>query len=254
MTVAGHAVVWLVPRFRCGHCICCRCMKRTLPSKCPACQQHCKDTEFGVVTTEFPPPPLASAAGAPDGEENVTSRAEMGAELAKLQTKARSAKVRAILAKLHQIRGAKPQAKVVVFTQWGGMRECIAQALREDQIGFCELPMTPGLGQTRTSRDPPNADAEVFLTSLRWTAVKAKVEMLSAHYILFADVCVAADLLAQAQEGCCGLEQVDAMTIVTFVLEGSVEEELHRRLEKKDPVLEFNALQELFGMQDHCET
>ena len=76
--------------------------------------------------------------------------------------------------------------------------------------------------------------------------------MLTAHYILFADVCVAVDLLAQAQDSCCGLRQVDAMKIVTFVMEGSVEDELHRRMEKKDPVLEFKALQELFDTQSQC--
>ena len=242
----------LVRGFRCGHCICCRCAKTTLPTKCPACGQHCKDTDYGVVTTEFPPPPLASAARLPDGEQDMKSRAEMEAALAELRTEARSPKVRAILAKLHQIRSTNPQAKVVVFTQWRGMRECIAHALREEQIGFCEVPTTPGPQQTVASRGPPNADAAVFLTLLRPTAVKPKVEMLSAHYILFADVCVAADLLAQAQDSCCGLEQVDAMKIVTFVMEGSVEDELHRRMENKDPVLESKALQELFDTQNQC--
>jgi DNA repair protein RAD5 len=235
-------VAWL----KCGHTVCIRCARKIQGHPCPMCRQPFQLRDVRVVAAEPPPEPPVPAASPVEGV-NTMNRQDMEDKLAQLQGRIQTPKVAAILQKLREIRHAEPDAKAVIFGQWKGTQDMVAKALEAEGVRYCVLSgETSAKARASRIQQFQEGDTQVFLASLRTTATG--INLTAAHHILFADVCTSPDVVLQAQNRCHRVGQEDTVHITTFVTEGTVEQELQARMDRKNFVLDFPLLRTLFGL------
>ncbi|CAN0155036.1 unnamed protein product, partial [Phaeothamnion confervicola] len=141
-------------------------------------------------------------------------------------TQARSAKLAAMRADLQEVSAAEPGAKFVVFSQFQGVLDAAAAALRLDGIGHVTIGGSADARRRQNAVVSFSTDRAVRAILLTTGAAAAGLTLTAAHVLYMLDPSPSAADEAQSLARAHRIGQTQAVRCVIFYMRNSVEERL----------------------------
>ncbi len=126
--------------------------------------------------------------------------------------------------------------KLVVFSQYLDMLTMIEQYLKDHKIGYCSIRGSTRDRKAQLDRFRDDPSAEVFVASLQ--AVGVGVDLVSASVVIHYDRWWNPARENQATDRVHRIGQNRGVQVFKLVTKGTVEEHIHRLIEKKNALLE----------------
>lgn len=223
---------------RCGHTFCAACAERVLQSqgRCPFCRAELRGAGGVAYAADlrrlFVPK-----------EEEAEQEAMASGQHPKSQGRysAYGSKLRCIVETLLEVRGAEPEARILLFVQWADLEAKIASALREFGVEHARLTTCGSVFERRDvlSTFQEGLGPPVLLLSLEQSASGA--HLTAATHVLLVHPMVAgtAELARAYEQQAVGravrLGQEKRVTVWRFVAADTIEQDLLELLQRSPP-------------------
>lgn len=203
----------------CGHFFCKACVEGSIAKtpECPFCHKALTSADLVQL------PERATQEGA-----------SSVLELLKAEHEARSStKIEALMEELAALRTTDASIKTIVFSQWTTMLDLVELRLRADGVPFVRLDgsMTQAAREAAIRSFNTDADVRVFLISMK--AGGLGLNLVAASSVVLLDPWWNPAAEEQAIDRVHRLGQTRNVSVVRFVIEGSIEERILELQEKK---------------------
>ncbi|KAJ3278361.1 DNA helicase rad5 [Borealophlyctis nickersoniae] len=215
----------------CLHVVCCACMEDFLRKKvgcgeegeCPVCRTKCSERDLLRVIKQTGGGGDANGAGADVNGENGKRKPSIALRSASFKA---SAKLRALIETLKDVRSGHPGVKTVVFSQWTSMLNLVEIVLKEHEFGFVRLDgtLTQKAREAVLERFADDDDTTVLIASLRSSGVGINLTMASR--VVMVDPWWNESVETQAIDRVHRLGQTLPVEVTRFIIAGSVEEKM----------------------------